>query len=69
VKAKKKAPTKKSWRRFEVIDSGSCSVDWLCEVLPVPWFGDCGIYHNPATGDIQPVWYGRSGAPREVMWS
>jgi len=53
-----------------IVDSKRVSINWLCRVLPLPWFGgDCGVYHNPATGDIRPVWYLPNGNPRDVMWS
>ncbi len=55
--------------RKMIINSRDVSINWLCRVLPMPWFGDCGIYHNPATGDVRPVWYCNDGNPRQVSWS
>jgi hypothetical protein len=52
-----------------IIDSKDCPVGWLCEVLPIPWFGDIGIIHNATTGDIIPVFYDQAGELVGPFWS
>jgi hypothetical protein len=52
-----------------IIESNKVGINWLCHVLHVPWFGDIGIYHDPETGDVVPVYYNQAGDMVAPVWS